>query len=90
MAKAYEFIINLREAEIEGRFASIHFGGPETLYHSEVFTGTLADAIARRDALSAAERRCHQASIRMSSRRDRKPAGFDALPYPVHAAKVAP
>jgi len=94
MAKTYTFRIALRQAEIGNcgglAYTQVIYGGTQTLYRVERSAGTLAEAVARRDELSAAEPRCHQASIAMAVRGERKPAGFDALPWPVHADKGSP
>lgn len=92
MAKAYAFRIALQKAEIKAhggvQYVEVVYGGYDTRYHSEVFTGTLAEAIARRDELSAAEARCHQASIAMATPFDRKPPGLKGLGFPAHPSKA--
>lgn len=94
MAKAYTFRIALQRADIKAhdgvQYVEVVYGGPDTRYHEERFAGTLAEAIARRDELSAAEPRSHQASIIMANRNDRKPPGLNALRFPAHPAKDAP
>ena len=94
MAKAYNFRITLQQAQIVDRgglaYTQVIYGGSPTTYHTERFTGTLPEALARRDELSAREPRCHQASIAMAVRGERKPPGFDAVPWPVHPDKAAP
>lgn len=80
MAKSYNFRINLQKAEFSDHFVSVHFGGPETRYAEIAFTGTLAEAIAKRAELSAADPRPHVAFVRMANRSDRKPPGFKNVP----------
>lgn len=77
MAKHYNFRINLQKAEINGRMRSVVYGGPDTRYKEEYFSGTLAQAIARRSVLSSEEKRPHVAFISMRFHSDRKPPGYN-------------
>lgn len=80
MARNYIFAITLRTAEFDNGFCSVPYsGGTKEVYHDAPFVGTLADVLAERVRLSAAESRPHVAFIRMASRNERKPANFDKL-----------
>ena len=78
--KRYDFRFVVRQANMDGVFVQIVFGGPATVYRDECQQMTLADAKAFAEKICKEEPRSNATSISMKSRADRKPPGYNKLP----------
>lgn len=79
MAKTYDFRIVVRKAEFNRGMVTVPYGNSADVYAEKNVEMTLADAVAERNRMSAAEPRSHAAFLSMRYRDDRKAPGIDKV-----------